>query len=156
METVVAGSAHIVCWYQTGLYRETYEFWQSNAKQYGLTVFDVPLIWYKSDGRSDLVMPPGDIDTSMSQHCSLAEEIERSFELVGTYTLRQLAEISTLQRNPNPCCATSFVHLSRTQPGCLTQPPDRAPHLERLSSWGQSSSLDLKRMKNFTSLPSKN
>jgi DNA modification methylase len=50
MGTLVGGSAHIVCWYQAGKYMETYEFWKQHAKQYGLTVFDVPLIWFKSDG----------------------------------------------------------------------------------------------------------
>lgn len=50
MGTAVAGSAHILCWYQAGKYAETYQWWKDHAKQYGLIVFDVPLIWYKSDG----------------------------------------------------------------------------------------------------------
>lgn len=50
MGTAVGGSAHILCWYQAGKYAETYQWWKDHAKQYGLTVFDVPLIWYKSDG----------------------------------------------------------------------------------------------------------
>lgn len=50
MGTAVGGSAHILCWYQAGKYADTYQWWKDHAKQYGLTVFDVPLIWHKSDG----------------------------------------------------------------------------------------------------------
>lgn len=50
MANVVAGSAHILFWYQTSRFTEVFDFWETISKTHNLTVFDVPLIWHKSDG----------------------------------------------------------------------------------------------------------
>lgn len=50
MDNVVAGSAHLLVWHQTSQFIKTYDFFRLRSKKYGLTVFDVPLIWNKTDG----------------------------------------------------------------------------------------------------------
>lgn len=49
MANVVAQSAHIFLWFQTSEWGRTLEFFKSHAKKQDLRVFDVPLIWHKSD-----------------------------------------------------------------------------------------------------------
>ena len=49
MSNVVAGSAHIVLWFQTGQWLKVREFFGAVAPDYGLTVFDTPLVWHKTD-----------------------------------------------------------------------------------------------------------
>jgi ParB-like chromosome segregation protein Spo0J/DNA modification methylase len=50
MSNVVADSCHIMCWYQSGQWDVVHDTFQMYAKDYDLTVFKTPLIWFKSDG----------------------------------------------------------------------------------------------------------
>jgi hypothetical protein len=57
MSNVVAESAHIMLWYQSARYKEVVLFFEEYADIFQLTVFPIPLIWYKSDG-SGVVSDP--------------------------------------------------------------------------------------------------
>lgn len=52
MSNVIAPSAHIMMWFQTSNWAEVLDYWKECSEKYDLTVFDVPMIWTKSDGAS--------------------------------------------------------------------------------------------------------